>query len=245
MNLIGIMVVTAIVSGFGIALFYLIWLKTRPHKETWKARIYQLGEGVREPKVIKDKDGNIKAVIGLKLQDLKPYSKDTLEKVEKDNQTVYRLQKLNKTTSAVEGDVVEYWGKEDKEVAVLKVKDGYTLLRKGYDKGTGEILFDPLPHDRINMIKGEMAVRKDRLQKEKDILAAITPWIVTGMCIMGLVAIAYILGSTFMEMTKQMDETMARSDANLLRIEQMRLGITPEPHSLGSQDVISINATPT
>ena len=46
-----------------------------------------------------------------------------------------------------------------------------------YDKVTGEAIFSPLSHSRINLIKGEMAIRKDRLHKEKDILQAITPWI--------------------------------------------------------------------
>jgi hypothetical protein len=46
-----------------------------------------------------------------------------------------------------------------------------------------------------------MAIRKDRLQKEKDILQAITPWIVTGICMLGLVAIAYVQINGFIEIS--------------------------------------------
>ena len=105
MATIWIVIGTVIFMCAGGGLGYLIFLKTRPKKETWNARIYQLGEGVREPK--RDKEGKI--ITDIKLQDLKPYGKDILEKVEKGKGiTVWRLQKLNKTTPAVEGDVVEY-----------------------------------------------------------------------------------------------------------------------------------------
>ena len=167
-----------------------------------------------------------------------------LEKIEKKHgQIIYRLQKLNKTTPAIEGDVVEYWGKFDKEVAVLMLRGGCTLMKKGYDKETGAMLFNPLPHDRINMIKGEMMVRKDRLQQEKDILSAITPWIVSGICMLGLIMMCYILGMAFVEMSEQLGEMVEESNAMLLQIEQLRQGVTPTQHDLGSQP-IQINTTP-
>ena len=183
----------AIVGGGG---GYLIWIITRPKKQTWIAKVYQLGKGVREPQI--DKKGDI--ISELKLRDLHPYSKAILQKIDKEHGTTYyELQKLKKTTPAPEDGTVEYWGKGKKEVSVLYHKDGCTLLKKGYDKTIGEIVFDPLPHSRVNIIKGEMGLRKNRLHEKKDILEAITPWIVAGICIMGLIGIAYIQGEAYIK----------------------------------------------
>ena len=52
------------------------------------------------------------------------------------------------------------------------------------------------------MIKGEMAIRKDRLRKEKDILQAITPWIVAGICMLGLITIVYMTVDGYVEISE-------------------------------------------
>ena len=167
MGLTTIIVISAIVAIVGGGGGYLAWILTRPKKQTWKAKIYQLGKGVREPE--KDKKGNI--ISDLKVQDLVPYSMDILNKIDKEHAvTNYELQKLKKTTPAPEDGTVEYWGKGHREVSVLYNKDGCTLLRKGYDKKTGELIFDPLPHSRVNIIKGEMGMRMNRLHEKRDIL---------------------------------------------------------------------------
>jgi hypothetical protein len=213
-------VITLVGGGMG----YLLWLKTRPKKETWFAKVYQLSDGVRPART---SDGTI--VGDLKLQDLRAYTQDVLEKVEKEKGiVVYRLQGLNKATPAVEGDVVENWGNGRREVSVLLHKGGCTLLKKGYDKQSGEAIFDPLPHSRINMIKSEMATRKDRLQKEKDILQAITPWIVTGICMLGLVAIAYVQINGFIEVSDNNLEAAKHMDSaadKYLQVENLKYGI--------------------
>ena len=41
MNLIAIIIATAIITAVGGGGFYLIWLRTRPMKETWDAEVYQ------------------------------------------------------------------------------------------------------------------------------------------------------------------------------------------------------------
>lgn len=229
--IINVIIATFVVFGLGGGGFYLLYLKTRPKKETWTARIYRLGEGIREPEV---KDG--KVISKLRLQDLQPYALDILEKVEKaPGITIFKLQKIHKTTPAVEGDVVDYWGEGKKEVSVLIHKGQCTLLRRGYDRESGELIFNPLPHSRINLIKSEMAIRKDRLQKEKDIMQAISPWIVTGICMLGLVAIAYTMISGFIEMSEHFENAVIDSDATLLKIEQMKQGQIQIPHDLGPQ----------
>lgn len=239
-NILMLIVITAVVVIIGGGFGYLVWLKTRPKKQIWKAFVYQVGEGVRQP-IIGD---NEKVISDLKLQDLKPYAKDILERIERPNGLViFRLKKLNKTTPAVDGDVVDYWGKDNKQVSVLMTKSGCTLLRKGYDKVTGEKIFQPLSHSKLNLLKTEMAIRKDRLVKEKDILQAITPWIVAGITILGLIAIAYIMISGFVEMSANLDDAVhlwenkssgiiAQQDLK----ESLRQGIVPEKHNLGAGD---------
>ena len=107
MNIIAIMIATAIISGFGMGGAYLIWVRTRPKKETWNADVYQVTNSMRKP--IVDREGKI--VSDLKLQDLKPYATDVVEKFEEhDGRTIFRLQKLNIATGPVTSDVVEYWG---------------------------------------------------------------------------------------------------------------------------------------
>lgn len=200
MGLIGLFGVIGVVLGIGGGGFYLLWLKTRPKKETWAAKVYQLSESKRDP--TKNKEGNV--ISKLSLHDIKPYAFDILEKIERKDQIVYRLQKLNKPTPPVEGDVVEYWGQGKKEVSVLIHKGNCSLMKKGYDKETGDLVFEPMPISRINLMKSEMALRKDRQQANKDILQAITPWIVTGICMMSIIGIAYITISGYIEISENL-----------------------------------------
>jgi len=242
-NLLVTIGVTAGVTIVGGGLAYLIYLKTRPKKETWNAKIYQLQEGVRQPfvrdekgKILIDKATKKPLLKPLKLQNLTPYARDVLEKVHKEpGITVYRLQKLHKTTPAPDAGCVEYWGEGRKEVTILKSQEGFTLLRKGYDKETGEVIFDPLSHSRINLIKQEMAIRKDRLHKEKDIIAAITPWVVAGILALSLVAIAYLLVNGFVSISQNLKDATDAYGENLIRLEVARQGIDLEEHPLGPQ----------
>ncbi len=240
MGLVQLVIIVTIITIVGGGGAYLFWVKTRPKKQTWNAKVYQLGKGVTEPK--KDKKGNV--ISDIKLQDLIPYSKDILEKIDKEHDTIYyQLQKLKKTTPAPEDGTVEYWGKGLKEVSVLYHKDGCTLLKKGYDKVTGEEIFDPLPHSRVNIIKGEMGLRKNRLHEKKDILQAISPWIVAGIVIMGLVGISYLQGEAYIKVSENLKTVMEESnkkfdefESQQAKIEELKQGITPDPNQLGKQD---------
>lgn len=198
----GLMITILAILCIGGGGGFLLWLITRPKKMTWLARVYQLGEGIKPP--VKNEKGEI--ISNLKLCDLKPYCRDVIEKLERAKGiTIYRLQMLNKVTPAVTQDCVDYWGPKDKEVMVLVEGDTCTILKKGFDKEAG-IIFSPMPHDRSNMIREEMAIADERIKKPMDILQAITPWIVTGICIIGLVAIAYFEGQAWIESSKNIKE---------------------------------------
>jgi len=134
-----------IAVGFGVG--YWIFLGTKSKKITWKALVYQLGDG----KI--DYDHR-------ELGELKPYVEDIIERVEKKNgATHFWLQGLKKATPVVSADCVEVWPK-NRIVKVLLQEDTCTLLKSGYDKTIGGQIFKPMPHDRINMIKNR-AVRKE------------------------------------------------------------------------------------
>ena len=188
--IVGAVIAAIIIAGMGGGVAYFVWIKTRKKKETWNARIYQLGEGVIEQKL--NREGKI--VSGLKLVDLIPYGTDVAERVEKaPGITVYRLQTRNRPIQDVSPKFVENWGKNNQSIDVLFHDGTFSLMKKGYDKNLGDIIFTPMPLSRINMMKSEMAIRKDRLVQEKDILQAITPWIVAGMSLLSCVAMAYLL----------------------------------------------------
>ena len=122
------------------------------------------------------------------------------------------------------------------KVSVLWQKDGCTLLKKGYDDKTGQLIFDPLPHSRTNIIKGELTERKGRLQQEKDILQAITPWIVAAICMFGLIAITYVSISGFIEISENIEEGNKELADAMVMVERARGGTVQEPHDLGPQE---------
>lgn len=240
-NIIGIVIITFFVIVVGGGFGYLIWLKTRPIKITWQAHVYQLSESTKNLKI--GKDGNITS--NIPLNELKPYAKDIIEKVEKPGLTVFRLKKLNIPTPAVdEANVVEYWGKDRKEVSVVLHKGSATLLKKGYDKDRATLIFRPLPHSRINILKSEMATKKDRLSKEKDILQAITPWIIAGICMLGLISIAYVMIDGFIEVSENIKNGLSTLNAmderltqRIITYEELRTGVKVNPDQLGKQEV--------
>lgn len=189
---IGIVIPTVIVAFVILVIGggggYIFWIGTRTKKMTWKARIYQLGEGVIPP----EKDEKGEYIASYTLNDLKPYTTDIVEKVDKKSgATRYWLQKMKKAVPVVTADCVEVWGQKDKWVRVLLDGDTTTLLKAGYDKQLGQQIFRPMPHDRINMIKTEIEERKARIENTKDVLTAITPFVVVGIAMLGLVAIVY------------------------------------------------------
>lgn len=227
---------------FSVAVGYWLWLKTRPHKETWKATVYELSDAKRKLRV--DKEGKVPDEELVELGTLKPYKKDVIEKIEKEKGvTVFRLQKMNKPVPAIESDVVEYWGKDNRHVSVLYYNGTCTLLKVGYHDKTKHIVFNPIAHNRINMMKSEMAIRKDRLHKQKDILQAITPWIVAAICVLGSMFITYITVQGFIEISENFQETSENwidmeeeITERQLKIEELKQGIVPERKELGKQD---------
>jgi len=189
-------IVTFVLTIIGGGIGYFVYIKTRPKKRTWIAKCYQISEGVKSAGY--DKRGRL--VSDLKLNDLVPYVEDIIERTEKAfGIVIYRLVKLNMSCNAVTSDLVEVWGAGKKEVSVLIQGDTATLLRKGYDRTTGNSIFQPMPRERIELIKSEILIKKDRNKREKDILQAITPWIVTGICMLALLGISYFLSGSFID----------------------------------------------
>ena len=143
---------------------FILWWWTQPKKQSWNAKVWQLSEGIRPP--IRDNKGNI--ISELKKKDMKPLGLDILQRTDiSPGVTRFELLKMGKPTPAVTNDVVDYWGPKSKEVNCLLNGDSVTLLKKGYDAQSGEILFDPMPYDRKMMLATEMTMRKERLENKK------------------------------------------------------------------------------
>ena len=191
--------VTAIIGGiilagivFGGAYFF--YIASRPKKQTWDARVYTLSEGVRP--ALKNEKGEI--INDLMLNDSRPYSKDVVEKKYKGKGIeVYFLQREKKTIPPITSDLVEKWGKQG-EVSILLEEENCTLLKKGYDKKTGNEIFNPLPYDRLSMIDNQIAIREDKFQvKTKDLLTALAPYFLGALVFVALIANGYFMSDMY------------------------------------------------
>jgi len=230
--IIGTLIFTLVCGVIG----YFLWLRLRPKKIIYKARVYVKSDGVLP--ALKDHKGRI--ISDLKLQDLKPYARDIIEKVEKEKGiSVYRLKMLNKPVPPVETDVIDLWGKDDKEVNVLLENDCCTLLKKGFDKNSG-IIFSPLPHDRMNMITNQMTIKKDRVAETKSAFEAIAPFVKVTMWIIGMVLLTWIITTTYLEMNEVSAEAQKYTADRISSIYAVQCG-NPDPTipiqpSLGPQN---------
>jgi len=218
MDILGLVITTAVLSIIAVAIGYFAFLKTRPKKMTWKAEVFQLGEGIKPFK--RDKDGNILSKV--KLSELKPYTKDIIERTEEAHGIiVFRLAKLNKVTAPITQDVVDYWGDQDKRVSVVMIDGTPAILKKGYDRTCGEIIFDPVPHDKMNMVTSEISIRKSRKKEKKDILEAISPWVVTCILMITVFAIAYLSFDTMEKVSDNLRIAEEKFASNQLKIAEI------------------------
>lgn len=209
-----IFVILAIGGGVG----FWIWIATRSKKMVWDALVYQVGEGK-----INSIKRNGKKVVNYQLSELVPYTEDMIEKIDKKSgATYYWLQKMKKPTPVVTASAVEVWSQKKKIVRVLLEEDTCTLLKGAYDRKIGKILFRPMPHDRLNMIKTELSERKQRIENTKDVLAQITPFVVVGVAMLGLVAVAYFIGQSGIQMAASL-EKMGQQSSNT-QLEIARIG---------------------
>ena len=227
-------VVLFILLAIGGGIGYWVFLATRTKKMTWKALVYQVG------------DGEIKFEDSYVLSELVPYTEDIIEKIDKKNgATHYWLQKMRKATPVVTADCVEVWSQNNKVVRVLLQGDTCTLLKMGYDKQIGSQIFKPMPHDRINMQRTELAERKDRIQDKKDILAALAPFITASIWVVGMVIITYLIIQGAIESSKNNQIAADTVGASVNNLGNAMLKIYGyDPQSLNTSDTREIIKEP-
>ena len=198
------LITSLIVLGIGGGGFALFWHITRPKKIIYNALCYQK-TGSIIPRV-KDKEGNMLGVKGL--QELKPYMKDMIEVVPKaQGVTIYRLQQLNISCGEVRANHIETWGGK-KYVRVLVDGKNATPLDSGFDNNLSKQIFKPMKRERDDMITQNIILRKERNRRaDKDVLAAIMPAIQTGLIIVGLLMIAWVIGQAHIKGAEIQSET--------------------------------------
>jgi len=197
MLLLGVIFGFIIILGIGGGGFYWLWVRSRTKKITYDARIYEVS-GELTP--LRDPEGLIIQQLDLKV--LKPYATDIIERVELGHKiTTYRLIKLNRPVPEVTAECITFWGKNKREINVLKDGDNFTLMRMGCDKNRN-LVFEPLPYDLSNMLLNQYSLKEERYQKEKNALQAITPWIIAGVVMMGLVMLGYVLGESWIKVSE-------------------------------------------
>jgi len=229
-----------VVGIIGTGLGFWLWHISRPKTMKWKAMVYQLGEGVMRPE--RDAEGNI--ISRIPLSALRPYYMDVLEKLErKSGATHYLLKGLKKATPQVTAKCVENWGKHGKMVRVLLEEDSATLLTGGYDKKTGEEIFRPMAHDRSTMIKTEIYEKKQRIQERKDIFAALTPWIVTGLWALSLVVMTYLLANAMVKISDNMVDVTEKIGIKQVQIAEALGGDIRNPND-PTDDRIAVEEEP-
>ena len=238
-DLIGLMIATFIISSIGMGGGFWFYNKIKPKKMTWNAKVYQVGEGIKPYK--RDKEGNV--IHKIKLCELKPYTTDIIEKDEINHGIVeYRLKKLGKVCNPISNDVVEYWGEKNKQVSVVLIDDQPVLMTKGYDKTTEELIYETIPTDKMFMISSQIASRKARKKSKKDILEAITPWVIAGLMMLACFGIAYISFTSLEKMNEQQAEVTKYYADKQLEITQMfeqiqnKKIVTIQPNELGVQN---------
>jgi len=199
-NIIGLMLATLGTVGVASIVGYIIWVKTRAKKMSWKAFVFQLSDAVYPPTL--GRKGEV--VSDLDLSDLKAFGTDTLVREDLDKGiTVYRLSTLNKSTGDVTPDAVWNLPGVGKCVNVLYHGDSCTLLKGAYARKTGKMIWNPMPYDRTNALKNDIAIRKARIGKKKDVLAQLLPYVAIVVGIFGIIGLAYIAGDSFVKMSKE------------------------------------------
>jgi hypothetical protein len=252
MLILGLIFGTIVLFGIGMAGFYWFYLATRQKKVTYVARIWETS-GELNP--LRNKEGIV--IDPIKLKVMKPYDMDVIEKVDLEyKNTIYRLIKHNRPVPEVKAEHITHWGKDKRVVDVLKDGDNFTLLRKGCrtieSTNESEEVFQPIDYDLSNMLLNQFAIKMDRRKKEKDALVAITPWIVVGICMVGMVISSYLLAqgwvrsSESQELSAEMNSEASKHISNNL-VEVARVvksqtsqGSTSPPstpdHKLGLQE---------
>ena len=241
MAIITIVIITVLIMVLGGGIGYLIWLRTRPRKETWRAKIYNLSDGVKAPIV---KDG--KVISDLALNDLIPYCRDVIEKIDKDTGiTIWRLQKLKKPVPPITADLVEVW-EGYKEVSLLELEGSLVPLKKGYDNKTGKQIFTPIKVEDLNYLESRISEKQNHYKKEKDILEAISPFITTAIMGLVIVALCYGMMEGIAKVSEQNREgaaeiakAMEKLGERLLDMEKVRAGIPLNNSMLDSSEISS------
>jgi len=178
--------VGVLVIGGGIGLLF--WYRTKPKQETWIAYVYGVGEGIKE--INYNQDG--KPTSKFRLKDLIEYKKDVLVKINKAHGvTVYKLSSLGYTTQQPSPDAVETWGNGERIVKVLLIGNNATIMKQGYDVELSEIIFRPMPRERLEMVISEAEIQQNDLEEQKSLLQQALPWIGVGIMFISLVAVAY------------------------------------------------------
>lgn len=208
-----IIVLFTIILGFGGGIVYFLFIKSQPKKVYWHANCYQLGEGIKPP--VYNEKGEM--VSNLKLQELVPYCKDIIIRIEEEHgKILYKLKKLNLSTQEVKADNVETWGVDKKgniikQASVLIDGDNATLLKKGYDHQTGSQIFHPMSRERVDMVSSDLSLKTKRYSKNKSTLEKLVPFLVP--IIMGL----FILGGivTFVQSWEKVVDIQAKSASQI------------------------------
>lgn len=231
--ILGLVFASVVLFGLGFGLFYWFYIRTRTKKITYNARVWEKIGSLTDYES-KDK----KEIKPIPLGALKPYCRDVVERVELGhNQTVFRLVKLNKPVGEVKAEHINYWGKDNMEVNILKFGDNFLLMRAGVDENH-QMVFQPMEYDLANMLLNQIAVKEEKFRKEKDIFAAVTPWIMMGILIIGIVMTGYFVGQGWVTTS---ENNIKAAELNKQANKDISDKLVEVAKLVSSQNIVSVN----
>jgi len=103
---------------------------------------------------------------------------------------------------------------------------------------------------KVRGIKTEIIERHNRLKDDKDLLAAVTPWIVAGIIIVGLIAVSWITTEGYIKIAnsnrgaaednriamESAQSTLTEVTSVLMAVSGTPSAKVPEPNDLGPQN---------
>lgn len=227
LSAVGSVIVGIILFGvMGIA--YFIFIKSRPKKVTWNARIFERS-GSMEDYVTKDG----KVIDAIPTESLRLIGTDIVEKVDMGKGlSPYRLQKYNAPLPEILAKHTHILPSGQREVWVIKDGESFSLLTPGVDKSS-RMVFRAADYDLSNMMLNQYHIKLNRLAHKKDTAKALMSLIGIIIVCAALVACAYSIGGAWTESLENQKEIAKINEEASNNIQEGLIEIGKSVQGLG------------
>jgi len=227
MSMIGTIIAGVILFG-AMGAAYFIFLKSRPKKITWDAKIFERS-GSMENYVTKDG----KKMDAIPTESIRLIGTDIIEKVDMGKGlSPYRLQKYNAPIPEILAKHTQILPNGRKEVWVLKDGESFSLMTPGVDQES-RMVFRAADYDLSNMMLNQYHIKMSRLAHKKDTAKALMSLIGIIIVCAALVACAYSIGGAWTESLQSQEKIAKINLESTENIQQGLLNIGKSVQGLG------------